>query len=440
MNKLKQFWINLRSGLWFVPALMVGTAIALALGFIELDTHVSHQLLQQWPRLFGVGADGSRSMLSTIAGSMITVTGVIFSITIVALVLASSQYSPRILRNFMRSRANQVVLGVFVGVFSYCIVVLRTIRGGDENAYVPSLAVLFGVVLALIAIGVLIFFIHHIASSIQASSILAAIAKETFQAIDELFPDKIGVAAHDCQDEQEQAINALMWHPVTSTHTGYIQSIDTQALFEFACKHNIVLRMDRAIGEFVFEGGPLVSLSAQEKADARISHALQRIYTIGHYRSIEQDPAFGIRQIVDIAMKALSPGINDTTTAVTCVDYLTAIIARLASRRIEIRCPRFHDDELRMFAKGPDFDSLLALAFDQIRQNASGNVAVMLALLDALETISRLTHNAPRRRLLLQQVNFIAELAERSIENEHDRATVRVRGVRVTKLLEQDTA
>ena len=190
MNKLKQLWSNLRSSFWFMPSLIVVVSIVFAVVLIEADSAGSDRWLARWPRLFGAGAEGARGMMSTIAGSMMTVVGVTFSMILVVLALASSQYTSRILRNFMRSRVTQVVLGIFAGIFTYCLIVLRTIRGGDEGAFVPSLAVFFGFVLALGGVGALMFFIHHIASSIQASSIIASVAQETIAAIDRLFPGK----------------------------------------------------------------------------------------------------------------------------------------------------------------------------------------------------------------------------------------------------------
>jgi uncharacterized membrane protein len=169
---------------------------------IEAHSAGTDHWLARWPRLFGAGAEGARGMMSTIAGSMMTVVGVTFSMILVVLAMASSQYTSRILRNFMRSRVTQVVLGIFAGIFTYCLIVLRTIRGGDEGAFVPSLAVFFGFVLALGGIGALMFFIHHIASSIQASSIIASIAQETIAAIDRLFPEKLGQGPGNDDDEQ----------------------------------------------------------------------------------------------------------------------------------------------------------------------------------------------------------------------------------------------
>jgi uncharacterized membrane protein len=175
-----------------VPTLIVAVSIVLAVALIEVDSSGSNLWLARWPRLFGANAAGARGMLSTISGSMMTVVGITFSMTLVTLVLASSQYTSRILRNFMRDRATQVVLGIFAGVFTYCLIVLRTIRAGDEGGFVPSLAVSLGVVLAIGGIGVLIFFIHHIASSIQASIIIASVADETMVVVDRLFPGTLG--------------------------------------------------------------------------------------------------------------------------------------------------------------------------------------------------------------------------------------------------------
>jgi len=207
MNKLRQRWGNLRSSFWFMPSLIVVDSIVGALALIEADSIWGEHLRAQWPRLFGVGAEGARQVLSTLAGSMMTVMGITFSMTLLALTLASSQYTSRILRNFMRSRVTQVTLGIFAGIFVYCLIVLRTIHGGEAE-FVPSLAVFFAFVMAIGGVGVLIFFIHHIASSIQASSIIASIAHETITAIDRLFPEKLGHGP-DEDEGQDQALRPL---------------------------------------------------------------------------------------------------------------------------------------------------------------------------------------------------------------------------------------
>ena len=331
MNKLRQFWSNLRSSFWFVPALIVAVSIGIALALVEVDSSGGNQWLAGWPRLFGVGAEGARGILSTIAGSMMTVVGVTFSMTLMTLTLASSQYTSRILRNFMRDRVTQVVLGIFAGIFVYCLVVLRTIRSSDGGDFVPSLAVSFSVVLAMGGIGVLIYFIHHIASSIQASNIIASVADETMLAVDRLFPGRLGHGSVD--DDEDQTMLPLPernWQSVPVKKNGYIQSVDSAALLRLAREHKTIVRMECGIGDFVVQNTTLVSLALGNPPENEFLADLQAAFSISRHRTLQQDSAFGIRQIVDIALRALSPSINDTTTAVMCVDYLTAILAQLA--------------------------------------------------------------------------------------------------------------
>lgn len=421
MSKLKQLWSNLQASFWFIPALIVAGAIALAATLVEADAIGSDQWRARWPRLFGAGAEGARGVLSTIAGSMMTVVGVTFSMTLVTLALASGQYTSRILRNFMRDRVTQVVLGIFAGIFTYCLIVLRTIRGGDDGVFVPSLAVAFAVVLAIGGIGVLIYFIHHIASSIQASNIIASVAAETMAVVNRLFPDRLGQEPVD--DDEDQSLPPLSertWQPVPAQGTGYIQSVHSAALLHLAREHKTIVRMECAVGDFVVHDTTLGSIALDDEPGQEILSDLRAAYDIARYRTVEQDPGFGIRQIVDIALRALSPGINDTTTAVMCVDYLTAILAQLASRLIpSSHC--YDEGELRVITIGPTFASLVAESFDQVRSSAEGNVAIMLRMLGALQTIARFTASPSRRRVLREQVQWIAELADRTIESPHDR-------------------
>ena len=436
ITKLRHWWQDMQSSFWFVPAVIVLGAVGLATVLIAVDANVNLHFVERWPLLFGAGAAASRGLLTAVASSMIAVAGVVFSITIVALALTSSQYTSRVLRNFMRDRVNQVVLGVFVGIFAYCLVVLRTIRGGDEGSFVPSLAVLVGLILAFVGIAFLIFFIHHISMSIQASSIIAAAARETIAAVDHLFPKGLGEDAdNDADDNPEMSLAEQAWSAVPARETGYIESIDGDALLALARERGAILRMERGIGEFVVEGTPLLSVAGPGGLDEETTAELHAVYLISRQRTVQQDAAFGIRQIVDIAMKALSPGINDTTTAVMCVDYLAAILVRLAARRIATS-HRLDQGELRVIARGPSFESLLAEAFDQIRQNAEGNVAVLSRLLQALVIIAGQTTNARRCQALRQQTDLITAVAERAIISPHDGAGIKASLMRLSQVLE----
>ncbi|RQW82290.1 MAG: DUF2254 domain-containing protein, partial [Geobacter sp.] len=336
---------------------------------------------------------------------------------------------------FMRDRATQITLGVFAGIFAYCLIVLRTIRSGDEGGFVPGLAVSFVVVLAMGGIGILIFFIHHIASSIQASSIISSVAYEAMSAIDRLFPEQLGQEP----DEDDGDLAPLLlaernWQAVPVRGNGYIQSVDNVALLHLAREHKTIVRMECGVGDFVVHGTKLASLALADPPEKEVIAALQAAYSISRHRTLEQDCAFGIRQIVDMALRALSPGVNDSTTAVMCVDYLAAILARLVSRNIP-SSHRYEEGELRVIAIGQTFISLAAESFDQIRGSAKGNAAIMLRMLGALQTISTLTASPVRRRALLEQVQWITELAERTLESPHDRTRLERRLARVREAL-----
>lgn len=423
-SRFRRLWLHARYSFWLVPAVLVVSAVLLAAALIRADTSLAPDAFARWPRLFGAGAEGARGLLSTVATSMITLAGVVFSITLVALSLASSQYSPRVLRNFMSDRVNQVVLGVFVGIFAYSLVVLRTIRGGDEGTFVPTLAVSVGLLLGFVGIGVLVHFIHHISTSIQASRILAAAAHETLRAVEGLFPEGELEAEPDAGDfAGERSPHA---RPLLADRSGYLQSLDRDGLVAFARQRGAVVRMRRGIGEFVVAGRPLAAIVRNRPAagageggdDER--RAFDGLHEIGRQRTIEQDAAFGVRQIVDVALKALSPSVNDTTTAVMALHHLTGILVALAGRRLECQL-RDEDGELRLVTCGPTYAGMVGEALDQIRQNAAGNVAVHGALLDALRVAGGATASPARREALREHARAVAESAERTVPAPRDR-------------------
>lgn len=440
MNKLKLFWANLRASLWFVPGVMMFTSIALALILIEVDSSVKNEWLIKYPRLFGLGADGSRGMLSAIAGSMLTVATLAFSLTLNAITQASGQFTPRIFRNFMRDRANQFVLGYFVSVFAYCLVVLRTIRGGDELKFVPSLSVIFGLVFALGSVLVLIFFIHHIAESLQITTILDNITDETKSAVEKLFPQGLGNAASgEEKDSAWRAAKINNWAEIPAIETGYVQNVDTEGLLEFACENKVLIQMRRGIGQFVGSGATLVEIAPDiEISSQRINlddekiAAVNDFFSLSRHRTIEQDVGFGIRQIVDITLKALSPGINDTTTAVNCIDHLGEIVGQIARRQIPTRV-RTKDGVPRVIVVAPDFGSYIETAFDQIRVSGKANQAIFERLLETLSFIGECTPEVSRRAVIRQQIGLVEDAADKTLETEYEKEKVRRKLAEVKK-------
>lgn len=453
MVRLREGWRRLLGTLWFIPSVIVIGAIGLAIGMVELSTRVDGHALARWPLLFGATADSSRAMLSAIASGMITVAGLTFSLTVVAVTQASSQFTPRILRNFMSDRPNQLVLGTFVGIFAYCLVVLRTIRSVAERTFVPSLAVFLGIVLAILGIAVLIYFVHHIASTLQASSIVARVAQDTFGTIDVLFPHGVGDNddnGDDADDATYDESRVIMhraaevdhWRAVSSPRTGYVQGVDIDALLAAACEAHGVIRMDCGPGDFVIGETSLASVgngTTQPGATHKIDRRIARAYTIGKYRTVDEDIAFGLRQLVDISLRALSPGVNDTTTAVTCVDYIGAILVRLAPRRID--CPaRELDGEMRVVVRGPSFESLLRLAVDEIRQNSGGNVTVLARMMEILIQVASCTASPSRLRLIREQVMLLKEVAERTVPAVYDADRLRTLSVRAQSAAGRDAS
>lgn len=423
-SRLRVLWGRIRDSLWFVPSLTVLLAIVLGVALVELSGMVDDEALARWPRVFGAGPDGARAMLSAIAGSMITVAGVTFSITMVAVTQASTQYSPRILRNFMRDRANQAVLGTFVGIFAYCLVVLRTIREGDGSEFVPSIAVLVGVLLALVGVAVLIFFVHHIATTLQASEIIARIAGDTRRVLDRMYPEE---GADDVADAAPgamcDAVPAGRWLPVTARDSGYIQHVDLGRLVGIARRSGLLVRLTLPTGDFVVQGQPTARYTPHPRAagaggnghrESDPAAAMAGAWLIGTYRSLDQDPAFGVRQLVDVALRAISPGLNDATTAATCIDHLGAILARVADRRV----PRAHldsDGRVRVVTAAPGFEELLELSVREIRQSAHGNVSVLLRLAEMLGRLAAATPAPGRRRALAHQAELVRATAAQTV-------------------------
>ena len=402
---MSKILIDLRSSFWFIPAVVVLAAAALAIVAIEVDAHLGDEVLARYPKLFGAGAEGTRQLLSAIASSTITVAGVVFSITIVALSLTAAQYSPRVLRSFMRDRANQLVLGIFVGVYVYCLLVLRTIRGG-ENEFVPGVSVVGAIFLALLGMAFLIFFIHHIATSIQVSEIAARIARETIAAVE----------AQSGREAREQVSGVQrprgadgQWSAVAAAATGYIQSVDYERLVEHARSSGGVIRTLRIAGDFVVRGETLLCVEGAAP-DAAAAAALNKAYAINTYRDIAQDPAFGVQQLVDIALKALSPGVNDTATARTCLDYLTAILLDLVAHDIEEE-RRYTDGDGRvlLIARGRSLAYFVASTFEGIRRNSTQNVDMMLHALQALERVAHCARREACREALSRELTAMQD-------------------------------
>ena len=402
--------IDLRFSFWFVPALIVLVAAALAVLAIELDAAIGGEALARYPRLFGAGAEGTRQLLSAIASSTITVAGVVFSITIVALSLTSGQYSPRVLRSFMQDRINQHVLGVFLGIYVYCLLVLRTIRGG-ENEFVPGISVVVAIASALAGIAFLILFFHHISTTIQATEIMARVADDTISAIAAQF-----TRSDADEDGALQATSGEKtdWLSVGAANTGYIQSVNRDPLLEYAREHSCVVRMERTAGDFVVKGETVLAVTGGA-ADDTAARRLNSAYAVNTYRDVRQDPVFGVQQLVEIALKALSPGINDTATARTSLDYIAAILIELTKYRVrEVKQIGDGEGGVLVIVRGRSVAFFVEQAFDAVRRDAARNVDMLLHTLGTIERVAVAAHASEWRDALSQQLAIIRDTIERN--------------------------
>jgi uncharacterized membrane protein len=418
MMRLRASWDYLRGTYWAVPSAMAAAAMVLSVGMIQLDRAVTATLLDRLSWVYTGGPDGARAVLSTIAGSMITVAGVTFSITIVALTLASQQFGPRLLRNFLRDMGNQIVLGTFVSTFLYCLLVLRTIRGTDDGEFVPHLAVTLGVLLAMLSLGVLIFFIHHVATSIQASRIIAKVASDLDVAANNLFPERMGRADFDAADEISPAAlvstGTCESRAVRATTAGYVQAIDAERLMAVARDQDITLRLHVRPGDFVRTDTVLMTVCAASVAADWTDEPLQNVLIIGVERTGTQDIEFFINQLVELAVRALSPGINDPATARSCIDRLEHALCDLASRRFPSPVRNDADHTPRVVACPVTFATLVDGAFAEIGRYGQSSVSVTCRLLEAVRNISACVRRDGDRRPLSEQAAAIVERSRRA--------------------------
>jgi uncharacterized membrane protein len=416
-------WSRLRSTYWFVPSIMTAVAVGLAVLLVALDrSSTADAPWMGW--VYGGGADGARSLLSAVAGSTITVVSLTFSVTVVALTVSSQHFGPRLLSNFMRDAAAQVVLGMFIGTFAFCLVVLRTVQGRGEayEPFVPHLAVTGAVVLALLSVAALIYYLHHVAASMQVAQIALNVARDLEAAIDRLFPEDAGA-------EPESPARGLPHAPpgatvVTAGSSGYVQAIDLDALLALAEKHATTVWLRARPGDFVTDGTQLATVSPAPANADPFAESLRGAYVVGIDRTPWQDAEFAVQQLVEVALHALSPGINEPFTAITCIDRLGQGLDRLATRRVPSGARTDASLQVRLVAEPGSFSSLLASAFDPITLYAGPNPAIYSRLLETLAGLGRRVRRQPDRAAVRDQASSIRETALREIRS--DRARRRV--------------
>lgn len=390
----------LRLSLWVVPALGAVVAVAAGLATIELD-HLTRTRVG-----FTGGADGARAVLSTIAAAMITFTGLVFSILIVALQLASAQFSPRVMRTFLRDRSSKIALATFVATFSYAFTVLRATRVDA----VPGISVNVAIVLVFVSIAVFIHYINHTAQAIRASAIIESVAEETRASIERCYPDDLRPVP--ALRELGDADAAVAHEGAPGVVTGF----DAERIVAAAKGAGAVVVLRVGIGDFVPTGAPLLDLHGADADGCAVTDCI----SFARERTMHQDPAFGLRQLVDLAAKALSPGINDPTTAVQAIDQIHDILRRLAPRPLP--AGRRADDagHVRLIFPTMDWDGFVSLAVDEIRHYGAGSLQVTRRLRGMLEDLLTIV-GEDRRAALIQQGDLLTSATRRHFQDRRDR-------------------
>ena len=438
---LLKYWESTRDSYWFLPSLMALGAIALATLLTPAGGLVDAGGIAQNDWLRVSDPNGARALLSTLAGSMITVAGVTFSIAIAAVAYTASQYGPRLLNNFMQDRGNQFTLGIFIATFLYCLLVLRTIQGdgGAEGIYIPHLALLVGVALALCSIGVLIYFIHHVPAFIHVSNMIARAGNDLHGQIAALFPGTIGYDPPDREDYDPQADLPddflACSAPVRADAVGYVQHIDEAGLMRTALQHDLVLRLEYRPGDFVSAGKAFVYAWPAGRVDEAVYERIRGAFASGRQRTPRQDPLFLVNELVEIAARAISPAINEPFTAMHCLDWLASALISLAQRDLPDAHRYDAEGRLRVIARPVTFEAFAEAALEALRPYVQADRNVALHQMKIIGEIACEIERPEYTRLLLRHARALRDGCCETLLLEADRTAVEARYRVVVRLL-----
>ncbi|QIG52961.1 DUF2254 domain-containing protein [Altererythrobacter sp. BO-6] len=408
LARLHSFWFALKASYWFYPALFAALAFALALSLMGLDRAGSTEWLNRISWYFPAHPQGASNMLTVLAGSMIGVASTIFSITIAAVAYASGNYGPRLLTNFMEDKGNQLSLATFIGTFVYAITVLRAVRAEGETAtasqaFVPQFALLASFGLMIVAVGVIIFFLHHIPASIRINTVLEGIGRGLLSKIAERFPDSNSVST--------EMRSTPSGSSVTADATGYIRYIEFEELARVVRDSNLRIALAVRTGDFVYAGRILAQSDSDVLSDD-IVDSIRGCFSLGGSRTPEQDLEFSIDELVEIALRALSPGINDPFTAINAIHWLGAATAELGQR--ELRQEICDDDGTsgRVIPVLDDFGHFVNRGFGAVRMALASSKIAALVALDSIRDAANQINDPGRIALLAREGGLLMNQAE----------------------------
>lgn len=422
MQKLKFFWEKLNSSFWFVPILMLLVAIGSAIGFIYFDSQFHYNPDGILRYLLPATVDSARSILTIIAGAMIGVAGTVFSITLVVLTLASSQLGSRLVRNFMYDKLNQIVLGSYVSSFVYCLIVLSSLKENESFQFIPAVSVIAALVSAIAGIVLLVIFIHHVSISIQSDKVISDISEAMSKSLRKLFPDDIGHEEEEksTHDVEIQRKKFTFNQEIRSVKSGYLQSVDGDGLMNIAKENNCVFILHHRPGDFLVQDMIVCEVLSNEEFGNEKQKEVHNDFIIGKVRTPLQDAEFSIHQMVEVASRALSPGINDPYTAIACIDNLTSVMCYLTTVKFPSSYRYDSEDNLRLIADNHTFTGMLNASFSQIRQYAEKSPSVMIRLLEAMITINSFARTNNQKKQIFQHAEMVMTAAERTFLEKRD--------------------
>ena len=417
-TRLAKLRDRLATSLWIAPTLAAALAVAGGYVLLRLERQLEYQG-DTW-FLFGGSSASARELMSTIASSMITFTALVFSITILVLQLASGQFSPRVLRTFLQDRTTKLALATFVGTFVYALALIPRIRGESEHVsrFVPELSVFGGFVLVLLSVGVFIHYLHHMANAIRAVTIIKHISADTRDQLEIMYPDTVLDSAPAPLPLPPGPPRAVIAHVERG---GILSQVDEEGLVELACRSRLAIELIPMHGDFVPCGAPLFQVWGDATIDA---DELRRTVVIDIERTTGQDPLFGFRQLVDIAERALSTGINDPSTAVQVLDEIHDLLRLIATRQLP--SPQRVDEtgELRLILPRPDWTTFVRAGLDEIRHHGRGSLQVARRIRELIEDCRTVTTGA-RRSILDEELGLVDESIQRDIPSPTDRQIAR---------------
>lgn len=410
--RLLNIFETIRTSFWFIPTVMALLATALAFFTVHLDYGAASpggEGTTVW--IWSGGPEGAREVLSVIAASMITVAGVVFSITIVALALASNQYGPRLLRRFMRDTGDQVVLGTFISAYLYCLLVLRMIRSLEHQRFVPHISVTVAVVFAIAGVCVLIYFIHHVSVSIHVENLTSGVAYDLLSSIDEIFPDK--GARNSSEGPAPPCLPPVAEaQEVISTVNGYIQAIENERMVMISEGNDLLVCLLQHPGNFISAGTPIARVWSQVPLRQELKEELSSAFIVGRFRTPTQDVDYSIHQLVEIAVRALSPSLNDPFTAVTCLDWLGAALTKLAHKKFPSPYRYDRRGVLRLVVQLESFPHMMDTALEAIRHYGKGSPVVLLRLMKIVAAAGAHVSRPDDINAVLEHARSIMETAE----------------------------